>query len=88
MQIDAYFYQMNKTYRNQGAIFMLSDRLLQTSTYGDGIYLITCHAKARTGVDSTHLNSSDFPCGKWLVDISKERVIPYDKKAHTIEESY
>ena len=84
-QIDTYFYQMNKTYRNQGAIFILSDRLLQSSTFGDGIYLLTCHAKARTGLDSAQLNASDFPCGKWLVNIQTEVVAPYDAKARSIK---
>lgn len=85
-QIDTYFYQMNKTYRNQGAIFILSDRLLQSSTFGDGIYLLTCHAKARTGMESTQLNASDFPCGKWLVNIQTQVVAPYDAKARTIKD--
>jgi len=87
-QIDSYFYQMNRNYRDQGAVFILSGRLLQASTYGNGIYLINCHAKARTGVDGEHLNASDFPCGKWLVDVSKELITPYDTKARIISKDY
>ena len=83
-QIDNYFYQMNKTYRNQGAVFILSDRLLPVTSYGNNLYLITCHAKARTGLDSSHLNAADFPCGKWLVDTAQNTVTPYDDKAKLI----
>ena len=82
--IDTYFYQMNKSYRKQGAVFMISDRLLQASTYGQGIYVVTCHAKARTGIEEKQLKASDFSCGKWLVDTQKNRVTPYDTKAKNI----
>lgn len=82
--IDTYFYQMNKTYRKQGAIFMISDRLLQTSAYGQGAYIVTCHAKARTGIEENNLKASDFSCGKWHVDIQKNAVTPYDTKAKSI----
>ena len=83
-KIDTYFYQMNKTYRKQGAIFILSSRLLTAREQEDGTYLITCHAKARTGIDEKHLNISDFPCGLWLVDIQAAMVLPQDKKAQQI----
>ncbi len=85
-KIDTYFYQMNKTYRKQGALFILSSRLLLPSQQPDGTYLITCHAKARTGIDEKHLNPSDFPCGVWLVDLASQMVLPQDKKAKQISE--
>ncbi len=85
-QIDAYFYQMNKTYLQQGAVFILSSRLLTARVQEDGTYLVTCHAKARTGIDQTHLNASDFPCGVWLVDVASQMVLPQDKKAKQISE--
>ncbi len=83
-QIDNYFYQMNKTYRAQGAIFILSTRLLVPQLKTDGTYLVTCHAKARTGIDEAHLNASDFPCGVWVADLATQLVLPDDKKARQI----
>ena len=83
-QIDNYFYQMNKTYRAQGAIFILSTRLLVPQLKTDGTYLVTCHAKARTGIDEAHLNASDFPCGVWIADLATQLVLPDDKKARQI----
>ncbi|MBQ3666978.1 MAG: hypothetical protein II913_02845 [Elusimicrobiaceae bacterium] len=85
-KIDNYFYQMNKTYRQQGALFLLSSRILSAHMQEDGTYLVTCHAKARTGIDQDHLNASDFQCGVWLVDLSTQTVLPYDKKAKQINE--
>lgn len=85
-QIDTYFYQMNKTYRQQSAVFILSSRLLTARAQQDGSYLVTCHAKARTGIDEKHLNTSDFPCGVWLVDIGAQMVLPYDAKAKQIKQ--
>ena len=81
---DNYFYQMNKTYRAQGAIFILSTRLLVPQLKTDGTYLVTCHAKARTGIDESHLNASDFPCGVWVADLATQLVLPDDKKARQI----
>ncbi|MBP5430000.1 MAG: hypothetical protein J6Y25_03855 [Elusimicrobiaceae bacterium] len=83
-QIDTYFYQMNKTYRTQNALFMLSSRLFVPQLQADGSYLVTCHAKARTGIDAQHLNTSDFPCGVWYANLQTQTVRPYDKKAQQI----
>ncbi|MBR2082628.1 MAG: hypothetical protein IJ876_06455 [Elusimicrobiaceae bacterium] len=83
-KIDNYFYRMNKTYQAQNAVFLLSSRLLVPKEQEDGTYLVTCHAKARTGIDEKHLNTSDFPCGVWLVDINVQMVLPQDNKAKQI----
>lgn len=83
-KIDLYFYQMNKTYRQKSALFILSSRLFVPRALEDGSYLVTCHAKARTGIDEKHLNTSDFPCGMWLVDVNAQLVVAYDAKAKQI----
>lgn len=83
-QIDTYFYQMNKTYQSAGALFLLSSRMFTAQRLPDGIYQVVCHAKARTGVDETHLNTSDFPCGVWLADLATQLVLPDDAKARQI----
>ena len=82
--IDNYFYSMNKTYRQQEAVFILSSRLFSAQRQPDGTYQVTCHAKARTGIDEKHLNLSNFPCGVWLVDLNTQLVLPDDKKARQI----
>ncbi len=82
--IDNYFYAMNKTYRQQEAVFILSSRLFSAQLQPDGTYQVTCHAKARTGIDEKHLNLSNFPCGVWLVDLNTQLVLPDDKKARQI----
>ncbi len=83
-QIDTYFYHMNKTYQAAGSLFLLSARLLVPRQQEDGTYLVTCHAKARTGIDEKHVNTSDFPCGVWLVDLNAQMVLPDDNKARQI----
>ncbi len=83
-QIDNYFYQMNKTYQATGAMFLLSSRLLVPQANADGTYMVTCHAKARTGINEKHLNSLDFPCGCWLADLATQIVLPDDAKARQI----
>ena len=84
-QIDKYFYQMNKSYNRQGAVFMLSDRLLQAQELNtQGSFAVYCHAKARTGVSATQLKASSFPCGKWRVDIDTQTVQPDNPKARQI----
>lgn len=83
-QIDTYFYHMNKTYQAAGSLFLLSARLLVPKHLPDGTYQVTCHAKARTGIDESHLNSSNFPCGVWLTDLATQMVLPDDAKARQI----
>lgn len=85
-KIDSYFYDMNKRYNKQGAVFLLSERLLYVQPAGDNSAIVSCSAKARTGLDAEHLNASTFPCGQWLVDTATEEVTPYDKRAQLIWE--
>lgn len=84
-KIDAYFYQMDKTYKKQGAVFLLSDRILRART---GVktdeYTVSCQAKARTGIDAQHLRASTFSCGTWSVNVTENTVTPDDKRAQMI----
>lgn len=81
-KIDNYFYHMDKTYRKQGAVFMLSERYFTVQKDGS----ITCNAKARTGLDTANLKASTFSCGTWLVDEAANTVTPLDKRAKLIWE--
>lgn len=83
-KIDSYFYDMNKRYNKQGAVFLLSERILHVQPAGDTMAIVSCTAKARTGLDAQSLNASTFPCGQWLVDTTTETVTPYDKRAQLI----
>ncbi len=84
-KIDAYFYQMDKTYKKQGAVFLLSDRILRARTGASaGVYTVTCQAKARTGIDAQHLRASTFSCGTWDVNVMQNTVTPSDKRAQMI----
>lgn len=86
-KIDTYFYQMDKKYKKQEAVFLLSDRLLYTQPAGKGSsYIVSCLAKARTGLDAQNLRASTFSCGQWQVDLDKQEVAPYDKRAQLIWE--
>ena len=81
-KIDAYFYEMNKVYNKQGAVFMLSDRILRVTPLNtQGEYAVSCHAKARTGVNAKKLNASTFSCGRWRVRLEDATVLPDDRKA-------
>ncbi len=79
-KIDNYFYHMDKTYKKQGAVFMVSERYFTVQKDGS----ITCNAKARTGLDTAHLKASTFSCGTWWVDTSAQTVTPLDKRAKLI----
>ncbi len=83
-QIDTYFYRMNQLYSRQQAVFILSPRLFRARLQEDGTYRVTCHAKARTGVDENHLRALDFPCGVWRVDLTTRTVSPADPKSREI----
>jgi len=84
-KIDTYFYQMDKTYKKQGAVFMLSDRLLRVRQSGaKNRFAVTCQARARTGIDAQNLRASTFSCGTWNVDTERNTVSPSDKRARLI----
>ena len=83
-KIDAYFYQMDKTYKKQGAVFLLSDRILHARAKADAEYTVSCLAKARTGIDARHLRASTFSCGTWSVNVTAQTVSPDDKRAQMI----
>ncbi|MBR4682809.1 MAG: hypothetical protein IKP06_05865 [Elusimicrobiaceae bacterium] len=83
-KIDNYFYQMNKRYTKQGATFLLSERFLYSQPVDENTAIVSCQAKARTGLDGSGLNASTFSCGQWLVDIKTQTVTPYDNRAKLI----
>ena len=83
-KIDSYFYDMNKRYNKQGAVFLLSERLLHVQPTSDTTALVSCTAKARTGLDAEHLNASTFPCGQWQVNLTTQSVTPFDQRAQLI----
>ncbi len=83
-KIDTYFYQMNKLYSRQAAVFLLGKRQLSTRLQPNGTYHLTCHARAHTGADEKHLHALDFPCGTWEVNPTLEMVFPLDAKARDI----
>lgn len=84
-KIDTYFYQMDKSYKKQGAVFLLSERILHARKTADpDLYAVSCQAKARTGLDVQHLRASTFSCGLWNVNVTEGTVEPDDKRAHLI----
>lgn len=83
-KIDTYFYQMNKLYAREQAVFLLGARQFNTRQQADGTYQIICHAKARTGPDEKNVRALDFPCGIWEVNTTLEMVFPQDNKAREI----
>ena len=86
-KIDSFFYQMDKNYKKQGALFLLSDRILYShKTETEGIWSVSCQARARTGLTTETLKASTFACGKWIVDLNQNTVTPEDKRAQMIWE--
>ncbi len=83
-KIDNHFYQMNKMYSARGAVFILSSRLFTAQLQEDGTYLVSCHAKARSGIDKDHLEALNLSCGVWVVDLQTQIVLPHDAKAKQI----
>lgn len=81
-KVDTFFYEMNKMYQRQQALFLLSSRIIQASpTKTDGVYTVSCSAKARTGLEVSKLNAFTVPCGTWQVNVAQKTVLPLDKRA-------
>lgn len=84
-KIDQYFYRMDKAYKKQGAFFLLSDRILHLRSEGNE-FVVTCQARARTGLDLKNLKASTFSCGNWRVNPAQNTVLPADARARLIWE--
>lgn len=84
-KIDNFFYHMNKTYKQQGAVFLISERILHARAVAEpDVYTVSCQAKARTGIDVQNLRASTFSCGLWTVNVTAGTVEPDDKRARLI----
>lgn len=85
-KIDRFFYQMDKTYKKQGAVFLLSNRFF-TQVAANATthqYTLLCQARARTGLTEQTLRASTFSCGTWAVNTAGRTVAPVDKRAQLI----
>lgn len=82
--IDQYFYQINKNYKQQGYIFLVSQRLYSATALPDGTYQVTCHAQVQTGAHPEQLKSRTLSCGVWTADLSAGTVTPQDGIARKI----
>lgn len=82
-KIDAYFYQMDSTARQNGKLFMLSKRIFSPRTDGKGNYYVSCRAKAKTGYADA-LTNKTLSCGVWAVDLKTKNVTPDNTLARKI----
>lgn len=81
--VDTYFYQMDKTARQNGQTFMISKRIFSAREDGTGNYYVTCRAKTKTGVPGK-LTDKTESCGVWKVDLHTGEVSPANSQARKI----
>lgn len=87
--IDNFFYHTDKAYKKQGAIFLLSERILTAfSTDAPDVYQVSCHAQARSGLSSEDLKSTRLSCGLWSVNLTQNTIEALDTKAKRILKKY
>ncbi len=84
-RIDRYFYNLNKTYRKKGYVFLLSQRLYSARPLGDYVYRVSCNAKVQSGTQAQHLQNRTVSCGVWRADLPKQTVSPMDGTARRIK---
>ena len=82
--IDGYLYRVNKTYKQKGWIFLISDRLFTPVQTGADQWKITCHTRVQKGKTAFQLTKATFTCGTWAVNTATDTIKPLNKKARLI----
>ena len=86
--IDRYFYQLDKSHKKEGSIFLLSQRIYTASYVTEDIYKVKCHAKVQTGISADQLKQETVRCGTWKADLQQGTVSALDNKARLIANTY
>lgn len=84
-KIDRYFYEMDKSYKRKGYIFLLSERLYSSRPQPDGSYRVTCRAKIQSGTAVNSLQNRTVSCGVWKADLAAGTVSAQDGTARRIK---
>ncbi len=84
-RIDRYFYNLDKTYKKKGYIFLLSQRLYSATPTAEHTYRVACRAKAQSGATANSLKNRTISCGVWTADLAAGTVTPSDGTARRIK---
>ena len=84
-KIDRYFYNLNKSYKNKGYIFLLSQRIYKAKISDANVYTVYCKAKVQTGTCAEKLQHRTISCGIWKVDLARSLASPLDSVARKIK---
>lgn len=84
-KIDRYFYDLDKTYKKKGYVFLVSQRLYSARALGENVYRVTCRAKVQSGANANSLKNRTVSCGVWNADLSAQTVSPQDGTARRIK---
>lgn len=87
-RIDRYFYGLDKTYKQKGYVFLISQRLYSARLTGENTYSVSCRAKVQSGADAEHLKNRTVSCGIWKADLAQKKVAPADATARKIKTQY
>ena len=87
-RIDRYFYQLDKSYKKKGSIFLLSQRIYTASFVSENIYKVKCHAQTQTGSSAEQLQQKTVSCGTWKANLEDGTVSPADNKSRLIKTNY
>lgn len=87
-KIDRYFYELDKTYKKKGYVFLLSRRIYSARAVEENVYRVVCRAKVQSGARADNLKNRDVSCGVWRADLAAQTVAPQDGTARRIKTQY
>lgn len=87
-KIDRYFYNLDKTYKKKGYVFLVSQRLYSARALEEHVYRVTCRAKVQSGARVDALKNRNVSCGVWKADLAAQTVSPQDGTARRIKTQY
>ena len=83
--IDHYFYELDKKYKQQGYVYIIGERFYTAALLADGTYRVACQAHVQTGASAAALRSRTVSCGVWSADLDRGTVAPQDGTARQIK---
>lgn len=80
-KIDKYLYELTKSYRNEGKLLFIDEKVWDIKKTEDSKYSVKCSVDSRLGKSANTMKAYSVYCGEWNVNTNTERVWPIDSRS-------
>ncbi len=80
-KIDKYLYELTKSYRDEGKLLFIDEKVWDIKKTEDSRYLVKCSVNSRLGKSANTMKFYSVYCGEWNVNTDTEKVWPSDSRS-------